>query len=63
MTEPGLIDLIFDWCVQVLVVAAGWLGISYQALNVWVFVVIWPILTVALIVVVIYQRLLLQRRH
>ena len=44
-----MIDRIFEWCVNVLVYWAGVLGITYKAINVWVFVIIWPILTVVLI--------------
>ena len=38
-------DTIFDWCVDVLVYWAGILGITYKEINVWVFVIIWPIVT------------------
>lgn len=44
-----MMDRIFDWCVDVLVYWAGILGITYKEINVWVFVILWPILTVALI--------------
>ena len=54
-------DSIFRWCVNVLLVAAGWLGISYEAINVWVFVVIWPIITLALVGMVIWQARRLKR--
>src|SRR5690349_8748322 len=51
-----MVDQIFDWCVQVLVYWANVLGITYKEINVWVFVIIWPILTIFLIVVTILQR-------
>ena len=44
-----MMDQIFDWCVSVLVYWSGIFGITYKEINVWVFVVIWPILTVILI--------------
>ena len=50
-------DAIFDWCVAVLVYFAGVFGITYKEINVWVFVVIWPILTILLIVLVVYQQI------
>ena len=51
-----MVDQIFNWCVQVLVYWANVLGITYKEINVWVFVIIWPILTIFLIVVTILQR-------
>jgi hypothetical protein len=51
-----MIDQIFDWCVNVLVYWAGIFGITYKEINVWVFVIIWPILTVVLIGIIVVQR-------
>ena len=51
-----MIDRIFDWCVQVLVHGAGMLGITYKEINVWVFVILWPLLTIALSVAVVAQH-------
>ena len=51
-----MIEEVFDWCVRVLVFWAGQLGMIYKAINVWVFVVIWPLVTLALIVLVVRQR-------
>ena len=50
-----MIDQIFDWCVRVLVYWAGTLGITYKEINVWVFVILWPILTILLIGITIVQ--------
>ena len=49
-------DQIFDWCVDVLVYWAGILGITYKEINVWVFVILWPILTVLLISIIVVQH-------
>ena len=49
-------DAIFDWCVEVLVYFAGVFGITYKEINVWVFVIIWPILTLALLTVLFLQQ-------
>ena len=49
-------DAIFDWCAQVLVYFAGVFGITYKEINVWVFVIIWPILTLVLVIWLIVQR-------
>jgi hypothetical protein len=61
--QPGLfkwrhemMDQVFDWCVNVLVYWAGIFGITYREINVWVFVIIWPILTIALVTIIIWQQ-------
>jgi len=54
-------DQIFDWCVNVLVYWAGILGITYKEINVWVFVILWPILTVILISIIFKQRQIIRR--
>jgi hypothetical protein len=54
-------DAIFDWCVGVLVYFAGVFGITYKEINVWVFVIIWPILTLVLIALVSIQQVRIRR--
>lgn len=54
-------DAIFNLCVWLLHQLADLLGTSYQAVNVWIFVVLWPLFTLALIGVVILQRLEIRR--
>jgi len=49
-------DAIFDWCVAVLVYFASVCGFTYKEINVWVFVIIWPIIPVVLIALVIIQQ-------
>jgi hypothetical protein len=56
-----MMDQIFDWCVDVLVYGAGILGITYKEINVWVFVILWPILTLILIGIIVRQRRTIQR--
>jgi hypothetical protein len=51
-----MMDQIFDWCVDVLVNGAGVLGITYKEINVWVFVIIWPLLTMMLIGIIVLQH-------
>lgn len=51
-----MMDQIFDWCVNVLIYWANTFGITYKEINVWVFVIIWPILTIMLVTVIIRQR-------
>jgi hypothetical protein len=43
------IDYIFQMCVAFLSDLAKLIGISYEEINIWIFIVIWPILTVYLI--------------
>ena len=50
-----MMDQIFDWCVHVLVYWAGIFGITYKEINVWVFVILWPILTVILVSIIVIQ--------
>ena len=52
---------LFDWCVNVLVYWAGILGITYKEINVWVFVILWPILTIILIGIIVLQRRKIQQ--
>ena len=49
-------DQIFDWCVNALVYWAGILGMTYKEINVWVFVIIWPIVTIIMGIIIIWQR-------
>jgi len=51
-----MMDQIFDWCVNMLVYWAGIFGITYKEINVWVFVIIWPILTVILFGIIVVQQ-------
>lgn len=55
-----MIDQIFDLCVLLLIYGANLLGITYKAVNVWIFVVIWPIFTLVLLALVGYQRRVIQ---
>jgi len=54
-------DAIFDWCVEVLVYFAGMFGITYKEINVWVFVFIWPILTLAMSALMVWQQVRIRR--
>ena len=37
------IDITFDWCVLFLIKTANQLGITYEEINVWLFVIILPL--------------------
>ena len=51
------IDQTFDNCVQVLIDLASILGITYEEINVWLFCVIWPLLTLLMFGEILRLRL------
>ena len=50
MANSGIawIDTIFDWAVIALYQVAGLMGITYEEINVWLFCVAWPVVTLVL---------------
>lgn len=48
-------ELIFDFCVQLLIDSADFCGVTYKEMNVIVFVFIHPLLTVALFFLNVFQ--------
>ena len=50
-----MIDAIFNACVLILLFLADLLGMTYEAVNVWIFVIIWPVITLALMATVVRQ--------
>ncbi len=38
------VDITFDWCVLFLINMANQLGITYEEINVWLFVILLPII-------------------
>ena len=57
----GWIDKVFDASVDLLLNLAAKLGVSYNAINVWIFCIGWPLLTLALVGIVIAQRRRIRR--
>ena len=59
MANSGIewIDTIFNFCVRLLYDVANILGISYEEINVWLFCVIWPFLSLVLFAEVIRLRI------
>jgi hypothetical protein len=49
-------DAVFELCVRILVRLADLTGLTYKEINEWIFVILWPILTLGLIVLAIFQR-------
>tara|TARA_B110000008_G_C16739203_1_gene471914 strand:+ start:68 stop:259 length:192 start_codon:yes stop_codon:yes gene_type:complete len=58
MANSGIywIDLVYNICVMLLIDSARYLGITYEEINVWLFVVIWPLLSLVLFAEVIRLR-------
>lgn len=50
MANSGIewVDIVFNWCVRLLYDWATFFGITYEEINIWVFIVIWPIITLAM---------------
>ena len=55
------IDAIFRYCVVLLVNMAKVIGISYEALNIWVFIIVQPLIILLLFIWVIQLRRKLKR--
>ena len=48
------IENTFDWCINILLNAADTIGVTYEALNVWVFVIIVPVVLVISLALNVY---------
>ncbi len=57
MANSGVvwIDWVFNQCVYMLVWLANFLGVSYEAVNILMFLVAWPLVTLMLIGMLVYQ--------
>jgi hypothetical protein len=53
------IDTAFKLCVMLLVDLSKILGVTYEELNIWIFVIIWPLLTIfeTLLIVILFIKL------
>ena len=45
MANSGIywIDITFDWCVRLLYIVADLFGITYEEINIWLYVIVGPI--------------------
>ena len=57
------IDAIFRYCVVLLVNSAAILGISYEALNIWIFIIIQPLIILVLFVWVMRLKRKIKNPH
>jgi hypothetical protein len=51
-----MMNTVFDACVQLLLTLAEWTGLTYKEINVWIFVILWPLLTIGLMILAVCQR-------
>lgn len=49
-----IFNTVFYWCVKLLEIYSAKLGITYEELNVWLFVIIYPILFLILLTYGLY---------
>ena len=59
MANSGIewIDNTFNFCVILLYNIGSLLGITYEEINVWLFVVIWPLISLIMFAEIIRLRL------
>ena len=59
MADSGIVivDFLFNLAVRWLYAWANFFGITYEEINVWLFVVIWPLVSLVLFAEVIRLRL------
>ena len=50
-------DKIFNWCVDILVKFAELLGLTYNEINVYIFVIITPLIFLIMFVIIITQQI------
>ncbi len=50
------IDITFNWCVRLLYDVAAYIGISYEEINIYLFIIIHPIITLMFFSLWIYER-------
>ena len=50
-----MIDKAFSSCVKFLEKSAKLIGMTYEEINVWVFCVIWPLITAGLVIALILK--------
>lgn len=54
--DSEIVERVFYACVKLLETGASWLGTDYRTINVWVFCLIWPAVTLLLLMWAMYER-------
>ena len=65
MANSGIhwIDITFDYCVRLLYQVAGMMGITYEEINVWLFVIILPTILLSSFTLNLYFILRLNQKN
>ena len=53
MTKDEIMKTVFWYCVDILNAVSSWLGVTYEELNIWIFVIVHPMLTLFLMVLIL----------
>ncbi len=56
-----MIDMIFNWCVDLLIKYAELLGLTYNEINVWIFIIIMPLFFTIMLFTIIKQTISIKR--
>ena len=56
-----MIDMIFNWCVDLLIKYAELLELTYNEINVWIFVIIMPLFFTIMLFTIIKQIISIKR--
>lgn len=51
------VDAIFDWAVFLLADTARLLGMSYEEVNIWIFLVAWPLITIGMAIWIVALKM------
>ena len=51
-----IIDELFYKCVDILVIMAKYIGISYELINILIFIIGYPFLVIILLWIILFQR-------
>jgi hypothetical protein len=64
MANSGIywIDVTFDWCVRLLYQVAQLFGITYEEINVWLFVIVFPVFFIGQSLLIMILLMKLKRR-
>lgn len=63
MTYDDVINATFDWCVWLLEAVAPRIGMTYNEINIWLFVIAPPIIGIGFVLYIRHLRKKLYRAH
>jgi len=56
MAKDEMMKTVFWYCVDILNAVSSWLGVTYEELNIWIFVIVHPMVTISLLLLLWMQR-------